>query len=399
MPGAVILATASYDHTIRFWEAHTGKYKLALQHQDSQINKMEISPDRVYLAAAGNPSIKFYEIESRHANAVINFSGHSNNVTSLGFHKDGKWMYSGSEDGTVKIWDVNAPGCQRELKEKVPVNTVILHPNQTELICGYQDGVVRVYDLNTNKALREIIPEDDAAVRSLTITNDGQLLCAATGSGNCFVYKLDASSWSNNSNTNATTSLGSNTVLSTGFELATQFAAHKTYVLKAQFSPNNKLLATASADSTVKIWNVQSPSSFVEDKTLTGHTQWVWDCAFSADSAYLVTASSDQMARLWDLSQGETVRHYSGHTRAVSCVALNDLIEDTPTNSAGNTPPVPQRTTAQNLPPPKSPRGPNAPTQVTQMRVSPSANNLANQAQQAPPPSAQNTSQPGTPRK
>lgn len=35
MPGAVILATASYDHTIRFWEAHTGKYKLALQHQDS----------------------------------------------------------------------------------------------------------------------------------------------------------------------------------------------------------------------------------------------------------------------------------------------------------------------------------------------------------------------------
>jgi len=95
-----------------------------------------------------------------------------------------------------------------------------------------------------------------------------------------------------------------------------------------------RLLATASADSTVKIWNVQSPSSLVEDKTLTGHTQWVWDCAFSADSAYLVTgniakygnfrilypsvASSDQMARLWDLSQGETVRHYSGHTSTSS---------------------------------------------------------------------------------
>jgi len=31
---------------------------------------MEISPDRLYLAAAGNPNIKFYEIESRHANAV-----------------------------------------------------------------------------------------------------------------------------------------------------------------------------------------------------------------------------------------------------------------------------------------------------------------------------------------
>jgi WD40 repeat protein len=37
---------------------------------------------------------------------VVTFSGHTNNVTAVGFQKEGKWMYTGSEDGTVKIWDI-----------------------------------------------------------------------------------------------------------------------------------------------------------------------------------------------------------------------------------------------------------------------------------------------------
>ena len=45
-------------------------------------------------------------------------------------------MYSGSEDGTVKIWDMRAPGFQREYASRGGVNTVVLHPNQGELISG-----------------------------------------------------------------------------------------------------------------------------------------------------------------------------------------------------------------------------------------------------------------------
>ena len=45
---------------------------------------------------------------------------------------------------------------------------------------------------------------------------------------------------------------------------------------------------------------------------------------YSEDSAYLVTASSDQTARLWDVASGETIRHYTGHHKAVIAVALHD---------------------------------------------------------------------------
>ena len=54
----------------------------------------------------------------------------------VGFQKDSKWIYTGSEDGTIKIWDLRAPNAQREYESRGAVNTVVLHPNQGELISG-----------------------------------------------------------------------------------------------------------------------------------------------------------------------------------------------------------------------------------------------------------------------
>uniref|UniRef100_A0A4W4F1J2 Target of rapamycin complex subunit lst8 n=1 Tax=Electrophorus electricus TaxID=8005 RepID=A0A4W4F1J2_ELEEL len=48
----VILATAGYDHTVRFWQAHSGICTRTVQHQDSQVNSLEVTPDRSMIAAA-----------------------------------------------------------------------------------------------------------------------------------------------------------------------------------------------------------------------------------------------------------------------------------------------------------------------------------------------------------
>lgn len=63
---------------------------------------------------------------------------------AAGFQKDGKWMYTGSEDGAIKIWDVRAQSCQRNYDVGSAVNTVALHPNQAELISGDMDGKIKV---------------------------------------------------------------------------------------------------------------------------------------------------------------------------------------------------------------------------------------------------------------
>lgn len=103
---SVILATASYDHTIRFWEAKSGRCYRTIQYPESQVNRLEITPDKRYLAAAGNPHIRLFDVNSTSPQPVMSYDSHTNNVMAVGFQCDGKWMYSGSEDGTVKIWDL-----------------------------------------------------------------------------------------------------------------------------------------------------------------------------------------------------------------------------------------------------------------------------------------------------
>ncbi|KAI3914399.1 hypothetical protein MKW92_016061 [Papaver armeniacum] len=311
----VILATAGYDHTIRFWEADSGRCYRTLQYPDSQVNRLEITPDKKYLAAAGNPHIRLFDINSSSPQPVMTYDSHTNNVTALGFQCDGNWMYTGSEDGTVKIWDLRAPGCQREYESRAAVNTVILHPNQTELISGDQNGNIRVWDLTANSCSCELVPEVDTAVRSLTVMWDGSLVVAANNNGTCYVWRLQR---------------GTQTM--TNFEPLHKLQAHDGYILKCLLSPEfgdpNRYMATASSDGTVKIWNVDD---FSLERTLVGHKRWVWDCVFSVEGAYLITASSDTTTRLWGVGTGESIQVYQGHHKAVVCCALHDGAEPSAT--------------------------------------------------------------------
>ena len=306
MASTVLLATAGYDHTIKLWDAPSGIPHKTLQHPESQVNKLEITPDKLQIAAAGNPSLRLFDIAT---GSAVSYDGHTNNVTAVGFQKDGRWFFTGSEDGTIKIWDVRAPGCPREYESGCPINSVAIHPNQSELISGDRDGNIRVWDLRQNACSAELVPDGAKAIRYVSVAQDATLLAAANDHGSVFVWRLGGGGSSPDEK-------------GAKFEPLQKLQAHSTYITKCLISPDCKRLATTSADHSIKIWD--TTNNFVEDKSLQGHQRWVWDAVFSADSAYLVTASSDQTARLWDVAQGETIRHYTGHHKAVTCVALHD---------------------------------------------------------------------------
>jgi G protein beta subunit-like protein len=100
---SVILATAGQDDKIRFWEAPSGVCSRILRYQDSQVNCLEITPDKQYLAAGGNPHIRLFEINNASNQSILTLEGHTGNVTSLGFQRNGRYLYSSSEDGTVSV--------------------------------------------------------------------------------------------------------------------------------------------------------------------------------------------------------------------------------------------------------------------------------------------------------
>jgi target of rapamycin complex subunit LST8 len=324
-----------------FWEALSGICSRTIQHSESQVNRLCISPDKRFLAAAGHHNIKLYDIKSTNPNPILTFEGHTGNVTGVAFHCEGKWMVTSSEDGTVKIWETRSGTVQRSYTHGPPVTDVVIHPNQGEIISCDRGGNVRVWDLAENNCSHQLIPEEDVPVSSVTVASDGTALCAATNSvsqhpivsGDCANhFKGNVYVWYLQQYREKTTLIP-----------ITHFKAHNSYITRVLLSPDVKHLATCSADCTAKIWEVkdlgaqvpkpgqppnpQAEQPFELESTLTGHQRWVWDCAFSADSAYLVTACSDHYARLWELGSQQIIRQYNGHHRGLVCVALNDYSE------------------------------------------------------------------------
>lgn len=94
---------------------------------------------------------------------------------------------------------------------------------------------------------------------------------------------------------------------------------HSEAILTSAFSPDSRLLATGSGDTTVRLWN---PEAQLPDKTLTGHKNWVLAIAFSPDATRLASASMDGSVRVWDPRSGNLIgKPLSGHKKWVTSLA------------------------------------------------------------------------------
>jgi WD40 repeat protein len=98
------------------------------------------------------------------------------------------------------------------------------------------------------------------------------------------------------------------------------FIGHSSFINCLVFSPDGQLLASGSADKTIKIWEVATGSVI---RTLKGHTGFVNFLAISPDGQLLVSASADRTIKVWNLATGQAIRTLKGHAGFVNFLAIS----------------------------------------------------------------------------
>lgn len=304
-PSSAVLSTLISTHQAQLT---TSRSASTLQLVGAKLrNQLIISAAIVVLAIAGvwyslsrpvaitkpSPSQPI-EKTSENSDQPYTLKGHSSDVNSVTFSPDGQMLVTGSDDRTIKLWNLTT---KQEIRTLVGhssyIYAIAISPDGQIIASGSVDKTIKLWNLNTGKEIRTLIGHSNS-VASVAFSPDGKLLASSSLDKTIKLWNLE-----------------------TNKEIRT-LTGHSQAVASVAFSPDGLTLASGSYDKTIKLWNLNTGK---EIRTLTGHLDLVSSIAFSPDGQQLASASKDKTIKLWNLNTGKQIHTLTGHDDKVTSVA------------------------------------------------------------------------------
>lgn len=344
-PNGHWLATGSTDKTVRLWnlseEKSTSKI---LRGSLDDIFMIKFSPDSRFLAAARqNNSILLWDISNPSADP-IRLKGHEGVIRYFAFSPDSQFLASASADATVRLWNMQHPMQEPfQIREhQGRINALAFSADERFFASASQDHTIKLRSMNQLDNTPIALVGHQGEVTSLAFDPNGQLLASTSedktlriwpvaqaaitstilmqSGGHLVVFSSDGKRLASDTDNN-TLQVWLTENNFTGTEVSG--ATHQGRINALAFSPNNRLLATASEDRVVRLWSVANLK--MQPYILNGHQEAVTAIAFSPDSRQLATAGRDNTVRLWSVEYPGTASRVltDGHENDVTSVLFS----------------------------------------------------------------------------
>jgi len=309
-----ILATGSYDSTIKIWDMNTGKELRTLRGHTMGIRCLQFD-DTKLISGSLDRTLKIWNW--RTGDCISTYNGHVEGVIAL--HFDSNLLVSGSVDKTARVWNFQDRSVVTLRGHTDWVNSVRINTASRTIFTASDDCTIKLWDMDTQKCIRTYEGHVGQVQQVIPMPAEFEPL-EDNGAGD------DHVSDPGSPGSNATMTASSIGRLSTS-PVQTYASLHQlTDAYSSSLSGTTldrpqppKYMLTSALDSTIRLWEVSTGRCI---RTFFGHVEGVW--ALAADTLRIVSGAEDRMVKVWDPRTGKCERTFTGHAGPVTCIGLSD---------------------------------------------------------------------------